>query len=541
VSGPDLGVLLFDHPTLRLAVLNACEGARTAADDPFAGVATSLVQQEIPAVVAMQFEITDRAAIVFSRELYGALADGYAIDSAVAEARKAIFADDNDVEWGTPVLFMRSSDGRLFELGDGPPVRPLPPPEPVRPGWVSRLLRSLSRHRWAVVGAAVAALVAAVAAGVILIPGGNARSALSWHGPDSSGALGEAGVQGLNGVAIGGKGEEVAVGYRMLGARPQTAIWESGPDGWVRAQAPSEKGTLFAATHSAARGTVAVGLLGPPASPRDTFPVILRKSSRTWTEVLGRDTGEARKGEGIYAVASLPDGFIAAGVIADADQYDAVAWISQNGGAWERRLVAGGERDQTLRAVTHTHKGALIAAGRDRLDAAIWRSTDGAGTTWSKAKIEAPGFEIKSVIDDGAELVAAGYDKVPGRPDKAMMWVSRDDGQTWELLKGQPFKESGEQINGLALIGSGVGDVRVVAVGWEDNGAVTAAWTAVTPVTQFVRERSDALSDGGRGFGLTAITAITGRGSASVVAVGGCSRRPPPEQLSAQVWTAKLR
>jgi CHAT domain len=121
VSGSQLGTMLADHTTLRLAVLNACEGARTSVEDPFAGVAASLVQREIPAVIAMQFEITDRAAIVFAHEFYAAVADGYPVDSAVAEARKAIFADANDIEWGTPVLFMRVPDGRIFDVAPKAP------------------------------------------------------------------------------------------------------------------------------------------------------------------------------------------------------------------------------------------------------------------------------------------------------------------------------------------------------------------------------------------------------------------------------------
>jgi hypothetical protein len=116
VSGIELGTILADETTLRLAVLNACEGARTSLSDPFSGVATSLVRLEIPAVIAMQLEITDRAAITFAAELYAALADGYAIDAALAEARKAIFADENEVEWATPVLFMRVPDGRIFDV-----------------------------------------------------------------------------------------------------------------------------------------------------------------------------------------------------------------------------------------------------------------------------------------------------------------------------------------------------------------------------------------------------------------------------------------
>jgi hypothetical protein len=116
VSGQDLGTLLHDHRSLRLVVLNSCEGARTSPTDPFAGTAQSLVQQGIPAVIAMQFEITDEAAILLSHEFYAALSDGYPVDTALGEARKAIFASGNEVEWATPVLYMRSANGRIFRL-----------------------------------------------------------------------------------------------------------------------------------------------------------------------------------------------------------------------------------------------------------------------------------------------------------------------------------------------------------------------------------------------------------------------------------------
>jgi hypothetical protein len=116
VSAQFLGTLLHDHRPLRLAVLNACEGGRASRGDPFAGTAQSLVQQGIPAVIAMQFEVTDEAAICFTREFYAAIAVGYPVDAALAEARKAIFAEVSEIEWGTPVLYMRSPDGRVFEI-----------------------------------------------------------------------------------------------------------------------------------------------------------------------------------------------------------------------------------------------------------------------------------------------------------------------------------------------------------------------------------------------------------------------------------------
>ena len=116
VTGEELGGLLTEYDQARLAVLNACEGARSDVSDTFAGVAQSLIQQGLPAVVAMQFEITDDAAIIFAREFYGAVADSYPLEAALAEARGAIRDEGNLTEWGTPVLYSRAPDGRLFDL-----------------------------------------------------------------------------------------------------------------------------------------------------------------------------------------------------------------------------------------------------------------------------------------------------------------------------------------------------------------------------------------------------------------------------------------
>jgi hypothetical protein len=116
VRGQFIGMLLEGHRPLRLVVLNACEGARTASTDPFAGTAQSLVQQGIPAVIAMQFEITDAAAITFAREFYSMVATGCGIDTAVTEARRSIFANNHGMEWGTPVLYMRSPNGQIFSV-----------------------------------------------------------------------------------------------------------------------------------------------------------------------------------------------------------------------------------------------------------------------------------------------------------------------------------------------------------------------------------------------------------------------------------------
>ena len=114
VTSSVLGPYLRDHDPLRMVVLNACRSARTDAVDPFGGIAQGLVQQDATAVVAMQFPISDRAAATFTGDFYGSLADGFPVDQAVTSARKALMAEFRD-EWATPVLFMRSPDGAIFE------------------------------------------------------------------------------------------------------------------------------------------------------------------------------------------------------------------------------------------------------------------------------------------------------------------------------------------------------------------------------------------------------------------------------------------
>ena len=142
VSTEDLRTLLRDERgTLRLVVLNACKGARSAAGDPFAGLAQGLIRAGILAVIAMQFAITDDAAIDFAREFYRRVAEGAAIDGALGEVRKAVFLKGHRLEWGTPVLFMRSLTGQIFDVpaqqpppgagADEPaPLEVQPPPGP---------------------------------------------------------------------------------------------------------------------------------------------------------------------------------------------------------------------------------------------------------------------------------------------------------------------------------------------------------------------------------------------------------------------------
>ena len=122
IGAEDLSRLLADHHTLRLVVLNACDTARGGSTDAFSSTAAALMRRGIPAVVAMQFEISDGAAVRFAHTFYQNVAKRLPVDTAVMRARRALRRAKKDtLEWGTPVLYLRAADARIF---DPPAPRP---------------------------------------------------------------------------------------------------------------------------------------------------------------------------------------------------------------------------------------------------------------------------------------------------------------------------------------------------------------------------------------------------------------------------------
>ena len=120
VDSQRLGRLVRDARSLHLVVLNVCQGAMIVKGQLLSSLAGAIVRAGgVPAVLAMQFPISDEAAIIISREFYTALAEGYPVEAALAEARKQVDLElPNDVEWASAVLYMRSHDGCLFSIGE---------------------------------------------------------------------------------------------------------------------------------------------------------------------------------------------------------------------------------------------------------------------------------------------------------------------------------------------------------------------------------------------------------------------------------------
>lgn len=107
----------FNRHRPGIVVLQACEGGTQSESEAFTGVAAKIVAENIPVVVAMQYEISNAIASLFSYEFYKRLGRGEAVDIAVQNGRRAIALETQykQRDFATPVVFMRVQDGYLFK------------------------------------------------------------------------------------------------------------------------------------------------------------------------------------------------------------------------------------------------------------------------------------------------------------------------------------------------------------------------------------------------------------------------------------------
>lgn len=262
-------------PRLRLVFLNACRTAEAATGAPWAGVATALVRAGVPAVVAMQLPVTDRAAVTFAGWVYRRLAAGDPVDRAVAEGRLALRREiEGTSEWATPALFLRISDGRVF----APAVRRRPgkaetgsaggPPAPRR--------RPRSAAAWIAAGLAVLLLgVLAVLRGGVPVDG---------SGPVAGAGAGESAVEGSPGSppetfpGADPGAEAAGAGGRAGGERERAAEPDTGgrsrlergePEGSTEAAGsgePIHSGSAVPDEPAAPTGSDGAGPVGEPGA-----------------------------------------------------------------------------------------------------------------------------------------------------------------------------------------------------------------------------------------------------------------------------------
>ncbi len=92
---------------LRGVFLSACQSAVTARADGFVDLASYLLGQGIPVVVAMQHSVLNRSAMEFASVFYKGVAEGGPVEEALTEARRHLRrTSPNGVDFATPVLYL---------------------------------------------------------------------------------------------------------------------------------------------------------------------------------------------------------------------------------------------------------------------------------------------------------------------------------------------------------------------------------------------------------------------------------------------------
>ena len=95
------------HQSLRLVVLSGCQTALSVGHRVMGCLPPPLLAKNIPAVIAMQYSVTDRSAMALARTFYTGIGEGFPLDLALTNARRALLAGRNEgmVDFGTPVLY----------------------------------------------------------------------------------------------------------------------------------------------------------------------------------------------------------------------------------------------------------------------------------------------------------------------------------------------------------------------------------------------------------------------------------------------------
>jgi hypothetical protein len=113
----------------RLVVLNSCKSGHTGTRDVFSSSAATLVRRGTSAVAAMQFTVSDPAAVDFARGFYASLSKGDSIGTAVQSGRVSMHGGDS-LEWVTPVLYVRGDTSKLFDVTSPVAAQPTGQPRP---------------------------------------------------------------------------------------------------------------------------------------------------------------------------------------------------------------------------------------------------------------------------------------------------------------------------------------------------------------------------------------------------------------------------
>ncbi len=123
VDGQSLARICGEHNGLKLVVLNVCRSGQISDGSGLRGLTPDLVRSGVPAVVALQDALSDRAAATFAREFYRQLCIGEnagQVDVAVNYGRNMLrFLQPGDRSFSIPALYTSAPNGLIFTLPDG--------------------------------------------------------------------------------------------------------------------------------------------------------------------------------------------------------------------------------------------------------------------------------------------------------------------------------------------------------------------------------------------------------------------------------------
>jgi len=146
IFGDDLRRITADSDSLQLVVLSGCMTAQTHHRDALKGIGTSLLQDSLPAVLAMQYSVLDESAIEFAAKFYDELSRGSSVVEAVNEVRLRLYdlRGKDRADWGIPALYLRTPEIHLIDTTVPPKPRATKPEQvdigglPVVRGFVGR-------------------------------------------------------------------------------------------------------------------------------------------------------------------------------------------------------------------------------------------------------------------------------------------------------------------------------------------------------------------------------------------------------------------
>ena len=101
-------------PNLRLVIMASCKSDRRNKSGLVKPVTQAMLRKGVPAVVAMQYDISLDAAAYFVTGIYRELANGEPLDVAMQSGRFETNRLSGTIEWATPVLYTILDDLALF-------------------------------------------------------------------------------------------------------------------------------------------------------------------------------------------------------------------------------------------------------------------------------------------------------------------------------------------------------------------------------------------------------------------------------------------